>query len=80
MEATVTVPTPKTRTHITTHDDRLRIQTLFNEAGWEIDDIALQLNLTRRQILYALENRLTPQKHSIGRLFYLILLNASTYE
>jgi hypothetical protein len=67
MEAALTVPTPKTPTQMTSRDDRLRIQTLFNEAGWEIDDIVLQLNLTRRQVLYALENRLTPQKHKTGR-------------
>ena len=53
------IPTPKTPSHMTSRDDRLRIQTLFNEAGWEIDDIVLQLNLTCRQVSYALENRLT---------------------
>ena len=70
MDTILSVPTPKTP-HITTRDDRLRIQTLFNEAGWEINDIALQLNFTRRQILYALENRLTPQKYYTGR--YILL-------
>ena len=67
MELTFSVPTPKTPTYSTSRDDRLRIQTLFNDAGWEIDDIILQLNLTRRQVEYALENRLTPQKHFTGR-------------
>ena len=67
MELTFSVPTPKTPTYSTSRDDRLRIQTLFNDAGWEIDDIVLQLNLTRRQVEYALENRLTSQKHFTGR-------------
>ena len=39
IEAVWTVPTPKTPTHITSRDDRLRIQTLFNEIDWEIDEI-----------------------------------------
>ena len=39
MKAVLTVPTPKTPTHITSRDDRLRMQTLFNEAGWEIDEM-----------------------------------------
>jgi hypothetical protein len=66
MEPTFSVPTPKTPTHSTSRDDRLRIQTLFNDAGWEIDNIVLQLNLTRCQVEYALENWLTPQKHFCG--------------
>ena len=67
MDMTYCVPTPKTPTHPTSRDDRLRVQTLFNQANWEIDDIALQLNLTRRQVEYALTHRLTPQKHRSGR-------------
>ena len=74
MEATFIIPIPKTPSHTISRDDRLRIQTLFNEAGWEIDDIVLQLNLTRQQVLYALENRFTPQKHKTGRP---LLLNTS---
>ena len=67
MELTYEVPTPKTPTHPTSRDDRLRIQTLFYTAGWSIDDIILQLNLTRRQVEYALDHRPTPQKHHCGR-------------
>ena len=63
MQTVYYVPTPKTPIHQTTRDDRLRIQTLFYEASWDIDDIILQLNFTRRQVLYALEHRITPQKY-----------------
>jgi hypothetical protein len=72
METTYYVPTPKTPTHSTTRDERLRVQTLFYDAGWSIDDIILQTNLTRRQVDYALQHRPTPQKHHSGRH---ILLN-----
>ena len=48
-------------------DDRLRIQTLYEHAGYTQDQIALQLNLTRSQVRYALAHRLTPQKRSTGR-------------
>ena len=72
MQSIFRIPTPKTPTHTTSRDDRLRIQTLYFEAGWEIDDIILQLNLTRRQVEYALEHRPTPQNHLRGRH---ILLN-----
>jgi len=60
METIYRVPTPKTPIHQTSRDDRIRIQTLFYTAGWSIDDIILQLNFTRRQVLYALEHRPTP--------------------
>ena len=43
----VTVPTPKTHTHITSRDNRLQIHTLYYNANWEINDIMLQLSLTR---------------------------------
>ena len=33
---------------------------LYFEAGWEINDIILQLNLTRRQVKYAIEHRPIP--------------------
>jgi hypothetical protein len=62
------VPTPKTPTHIASRDNRLRIQTLYYDAGWKVDDILLQNpRITRRQIYYALAHRPTPQKHSTGR-------------
>ena len=67
MESIYHVPTPKTPAHQTSRDDRLRIQTLFYTAGWDIDDIVLQLNLTCCQVLYALEHQPTPQKHHCGR-------------
>ena len=63
---------PSTPRHETSRDDRLRIQTLYYDAKWTINDIILQLNLTRRQIEYALEHRPTPQNHLRGRH---ILLN-----
>lgn len=61
------IPTPKTPQKICTRDDHLRIQTLFFYAGWTRDDIALQLNLSLRQVKYALSHRLTPQKSRCGR-------------
>jgi len=68
METTIYIPTPKTPTHATSRDDRLRIQTLYYTAGWSIDDILLQNpRITHRQIQYALEHRPTPQKHYTGR-------------
>jgi hypothetical protein len=75
MEAIYHISTPKqpsTPHHETSRDDRLRIQTLYYDAKWTINDIILQLNLTRRQVEYALHHRPTPQKHSTGRY---VLLN-----
>ena len=48
-------------------DERLRIQTLYFDAGWTQEAIALQLNLSLGQIKYALSHRITPQKHCTGR-------------
>jgi hypothetical protein len=63
------IPIPKIRYHLT-RDDRHRVQTLFFHAGWTKSQIALQLNLTERQIKYALSHQVTPQKkHSGGRTF-----------
>ena len=61
------VPTPKTPQKSCTRDDHLCIQTLFFQAGWTKDQIALQLNLSIRQVHYALHHRLTPQKSRTGR-------------
>ena len=61
------VPTPKTPRKQTTRDDRLRIETLYFDAGFTQDEICLQLNLTPNQVQYALLRRLTPQKHIRGR-------------
>jgi hypothetical protein len=63
---TISIPIPKVQ-YYCTRDDRLRIQTLYNYAGFSIGQIALQLNLTKRQIKYALSHRLTPQKQKSGR-------------
>ena len=67
METTYSVPTPKTPRKETSRDTRLKIQTLYFDAGWSWDDICLQLDVTPRQIQYALATRLTPQKHRTGR-------------
>jgi hypothetical protein len=61
------IPTPKTPQKSCTRDDHLRIQTLLFQAGWTKDEIALQLNLSIRQVHYALHHRLTPQKSRTGR-------------
>ena len=58
---------PKTPQHNCTRDDRLKVQTLFFHAGWTKDQIALQLNLSLRQVKYALAHRVTPQKNRSGR-------------
>ncbi len=63
METIYHISTPKTPIHQTSRDDCLCIQTLFYTAGWSIDDIILQLNFTRCQVLYALEHCPTFQKH-----------------
>jgi hypothetical protein len=61
------VPTPKQRKQ-TTRDDRLRIQTLYYNAGFTPDQIVLQLHhLTLRQVEYALSHPLTPKKKACGR-------------
>jgi hypothetical protein len=63
------IPTPKhhATSHDTSRDDRLRVQTLYYDANWSIDDIILQTNLTRHQVEYALCHRSTPQKRNCGR-------------
>lgn len=61
------VLTPKTPQKQTTRDIRLKIQTLYYTAEWTISNICLQLNLTQRQVQYALESRPTPQRHACGR-------------
>lgn len=61
------VPTPKTPTRDCNRDQRLRAQTLYFDAKWRVDEIALQLNLTIDQVKYALRHRVTPQKTRSGR-------------
>lgn len=67
MESFYNVPTPKTPRKQCSRDTRLQIQTLYAYAGFTQDEIALQLNLTRNQVRYALAHRLTPQKKNCGR-------------
>lgn len=67
MEALYAVPTPKTPQKQCTRDDRLRIQTLYFDAGFTESEICLQLCLTRDKVRYALAHRLTPQNHARGR-------------
>jgi hypothetical protein len=61
------IPTPKTLTKDCTRDERLQAQTLYFDAKWTKDEIALQLNLTIDQVKYALRHRVTPQKTRSGR-------------
>jgi transposase len=67
MDTVYYVPTPKTKAKDCTRDDRLKIHTLYNYAGYKPADICLQLNLTLDQVYYALSHRLTPQKKRCGR-------------
>ncbi|CZS92554.1 uncharacterized protein RAG0_03167 [Rhynchosporium agropyri] len=71
MKSSLSVPTTKTPTKTTSRDERVRCHTLYFDAGWTQDQIALQLNLTRRQVQHALATRLTPQHHLRGRRAYL---------
>jgi hypothetical protein len=66
MESTLSIPTPKTPRKQCSRDDRLRVQTLYFDAGWTQDQIILQTGLTRGQVQYALSHRVTPQKHTTG--------------
>jgi hypothetical protein len=53
MESVYHIPTPKqpyTPPHESSRDDRLRVQILYYDAKWTINDIILQTNLTRRQV------------------------------
>ncbi|PQE33789.1 transposable element tc1 protein [Rutstroemia sp. NJR-2017a WRK4] len=61
--AEYSVPIPKQRNYCT-RDDRLRIQTLFFNAGFTKDEIALQLNLSLCQVKYALAHQLTPNRRT----------------
>ena len=67
MDSTLSIPTPKTPRKNTSRDQRLRIHTLYFDAGWTQDTIALQLNLILNQVRYALTYRITPQKSCTGR-------------
>jgi hypothetical protein len=39
MESTLSIPTPKTPRKQCSRDDRLRVQTLYFDAGWTQDQI-----------------------------------------
>jgi hypothetical protein len=67
------IPTPKTLTKPKqlNRDDRLRVQTLYFDANWTIDDIVLQTNYTKDQVRYAINHRITPQKQRCGTRPYL---------
>ena len=72
MELSISIP--KTLRKHTTCDDRLRIETLYYEANWSVDNICLQLNLKPNQVYYALNYRLTPQHCNSGRHFFFSIL------
>lgn len=71
MESLYHIPVPKQAYNLT-HDERLRVQVLFNDAHLTISQIVLQTNYSERQVRYALAHRLTPQKQKSGRK---VLLN-----
>jgi transposase len=67
-ETSIYLPTPRTPSkQQLTRDDRLRISTLYYDAGFTQDDIVLQTGYTRNQVQWALSHRLTPQKYTRGR-------------
>jgi transposase len=72
IEQIHTIPTPKTPRKESSRDERLRVYTLYFDAGFTQAEIALQLNLIPRQVQYALAHRITPQKQMTGRK---VLLN-----
>lgn len=56
---------PQTPRSQTTRDQRLQVQTL-HDSSHTYNEINEQLGLTRRQIRYVIQHRLTPQKR-LGR-------------
>jgi hypothetical protein len=72
MDTIYYIPTPKQPRRELTRDERLRIHTLFFDAGFTRDQICLQTGFTYDQVRYALTQRLTPQKKKTGRK---VLLN-----
>ena len=71
MESTYHIPTPKVTKKELTRDERLRIQTLYFDAGWTRAQICLQLNLSYKAVCSAILHRLTPQKKNSGRRVFL---------
>jgi hypothetical protein len=72
MATTYPIPVPKQKSPELTRDQRLRIQTLFFDANFTREQIALQTGHTYDQVCYAIRHRLTPQKQKTGRR---VLLN-----
>jgi hypothetical protein len=71
MEPIYQVPTSKRPCELT-RDQRLQVQTLFNNANYTVSQIVLQTGYTERQVHYALAHCLTPQKRKTG---WKVLLN-----
>lgn len=71
QDSMYSIPTPKTPRKQLSRDDRLRVETLYFDANFTQAQIALQLNISLRQIRYALSHRLTPQKRLRGKRPYL---------
>ena len=67
MATTLSIPVPKQKSLELTRDQRLRIQTLFFDANFTREQIALQTGHTYDQVCYAIRHRLTPQKQRSGR-------------
>ena len=57
----------KPRARELSRDERLRARTLCEDAKWPRDAVATLLKATPRQIQWALEHPLTPQKNKSGR-------------
>lgn len=66
----VPVPKQKKRPDLT-RDERLRVQTLFFDAGYTREQICLQTDYTYDQVTYAISHRLTPQKTKSGARVFL---------
>jgi hypothetical protein len=62
MDSTFYVPTPKQaqKHDELTRDQRLRVQTLFNDTHYTVSQIVLQTGYTEHQVRYALAHRLIP--------------------
>jgi hypothetical protein len=69
-------PLPSTPTKQTklTQDQRLKAETL-RDIGWKYQQIADYLHCTLRQVQYACNSWLTPQKRQCGRKYMLDVLS-----
>ena len=60
--------TPKRKKHPdVTRDQRIKIYTLSNHAGWTPKRIAKKLNVSLNQVYYSFHHQFTPQKGRSGR-------------